>query len=180
MKMSLPTWCIVLGLLAVFWFVPSCSKKKASAAADLSQAQISFSDGLGPLRFGESEESIIQLLGPPDARQGRVLSYSRLGFDVFLGRDMRVTVIGAGSARSVAEAETFKGRTPEGIGIGSTKEEVIAAYGQPTATRQKRQGNGADEGLEELVYRERHLKFTLRNGKVVLIFWGNSDNAMFR
>ena len=53
----------------------------------------------------------------------------------------------------------FKGRTKEGIGMESSREDVIKALGQPTTTRR-------DAGQELLAYKTLGLSFSLEAGKV--------------
>ena len=58
----------------------------------------------------------------------------------------------------------FKGRTKEGIGMESTRAEIIKAYGQPTSSKtEEAYGNVLHEQLE---YKPLGLMFTLESGKV--------------
>jgi hypothetical protein len=83
------------------------------------------------------------------------------GFAVLFERQgARVGAIVAGDMNTTdsALAERFRGRTREGIGIGSTRSEVVTAFGGGRSRR--------DEGRESLGYRERGLDLVLLDGKV--------------
>jgi hypothetical protein len=56
--------------------------------------------------------------------------------------------------------KAFTGRTKEGVGLGSAREEVLKAYGQPTV-EEKLRGN-----TESFRYDPLGITFTLENGKV--------------
>jgi hypothetical protein len=67
----------------------------------------------------------------------------------------------------------FKGRTAEGIGIGSTEAEVVSAYGEPT----KRESGG--EGATLLRYENMQTLFMLGGGSVLSI-WLVDDTQLRR
>ena len=56
--------------------------------------------------------------------------------------------------------KAFKGRTKEGIGMRSTREDVLRAYGEPTESEKFR------GGLESMKYQPLGITFTLEGGKV--------------
>jgi hypothetical protein len=57
----------------------------------------------------------------------------------------------------------FKGRTKEGIGMESSRADVINAFGQPTTVKPW------EPGQEQLEYKTLGLTFTLEAGKVMNI-----------
>jgi hypothetical protein len=57
-------------------------------------------------------------------------------------------------------AKRFNGRTKEGLGMNSSREQIIAAFGEPTETKGKR---GARESMK---YEPQGINFTLQAGKV--------------
>ncbi|MDB6057385.1 MAG: hypothetical protein JWO95_1229 [Verrucomicrobiales bacterium] len=59
----------------------------------------------------------------------------------------------------------FNGRTKEGIGAGSSKAEVMKAFGQPDATQATNDGHSLWEQLEYM--NNGALTFTFQNDKVV-------------
>ena len=56
--------------------------------------------------------------------------------------------------------KAFTGRTKEGIGMRSTRQEVVKVYGDPTVSEK------FSRGLESLQYPMLGLTFTLEGGKV--------------
>jgi hypothetical protein len=59
--------------------------------------------------------------------------------------------------------KTFKGHTKEGIGMESSRADVVRAFGQPTTAKPWNQGQ------EQLEYKDLGLTFTLESGKVMNI-----------
>lgn len=155
-----------------------CSRNVHEPSAELTHLSIHVGEGLGNVRFGDSEEAVIQKFGPPDSKRGgRVLVYVRGGFEVYLSRDgKRVTMFACGSA-DPERAVRFKGKTPEGIGVGSSVADVQSAFGTPSLKRKKDEGG---RSYEDLIYKDKHLKVTASEGKVLLIIYGNEAHAMFR
>lgn len=117
--------------------------------------------GYGPVRFGMTREAVIDAIGQPQETYHGVLQYLDHGFAVFFDRSGRVNAIMCGDAHSPDSplVERFVGRTPEGIGMGSTPEEVVAAYGQP----QKRRGELT------MFYRQLGAEFTFLENKLAHI-----------
>jgi len=56
---------------------------------------------------------------------------------------------------------TFPGRTKEGIGIGATRDEIVAAYGQPDRTSTDSKGV-----IQNLHYDTLRARFSLLEGKL--------------
>ncbi len=119
-------------------------------------------ESVGKVRKGMTIPEVVAALGEPDSRQGLILNYQRLGFSVVPSRDNIVRVVMCGDAGLLDSplVKAFKGRTKEGIGMGSTRAEVLKAFGQPTAVKPW----GA--GQEQLSYQALGLKFTVEAGKV--------------
>jgi hypothetical protein len=57
---------------------------------------------------------------------------------------------------------TFAGKTKEGIGIGASKEEIVAAYGQPDRTSTSLNGV-----IQNLHYDKISARFSLKEGKLM-------------
>ena len=123
--------------------------------------------GIGPVHLGMTSEEVRQALGRPDdvrmADGGlpSVMSYTKsLGITVLFGTNEdernRVTAVGGSLGQYVAKRfRDFTGTTPEGIGLGATAEEIVAAYGE-TDNRTISQ-----EGEEIIVYEQPSLDFRL-------------------
>lgn len=120
----------------------SCSKKAEEGEA-VEELIVEPLVGIGPVQFGMSKDEIIEHFGQPDkltARaEGTKLNYvasKGLGFEV--DSALGLQKIQCWSENWPTElpfsVATFTGRTKEGIGIGSTQEQIIAAYGEPDRT----------------------------------------------
>jgi hypothetical protein len=120
---------------------------------------------VGPVRADMTIPQVIAALGQPDKRTGNFLHYVRSGFSVISNpgdESLRAIFCGDSLGRSGPMTRAFKGRTREGIGMGSTRAEVIAAYGTPSDAR-------AAAINESLRYEALGLTFTLAEGKVVCL-----------
>lgn len=126
--------------------------------------------GIGPVKFGMSKDEIIEHFGQPDKlmADGKKLNYvasKGLGFE--FDSELGLQKIQCWSTNWPAElpfaVTTFTGRTKEGIGIGSTREEIISAYGQPDGT-----GTDANKGvIEGLDYDKLRIQFSLWQDKLI-------------
>jgi len=119
--------------------------------------------GVGKVRAGMSMDEVIAQLGKPDGKPGdRLLEYRRLGFAVGFGRDGAVNVVMCGNSTGVNDslAKAFTGRTKEGLGLGSSRADVVKAYGEPSGVEK---GPAARESLK---YSPLGLTFLLLEGKV--------------
>src|SRR5262249_28789140 len=120
---------------------------------------------VGPVRADMTIPQVIAVLGEPDKRTGNFLHYVRYGFSVISqpGKEtLRAVFCGNTWGQENRLTRAFKGYTGAGIGMGSTRAEVIAAYGEPSETHP---GNGN----ETLVYQQLDMNFTLARGKVVYL-----------
>ena len=119
--------------------------------------------GVGKVRAGMSMDEVIAQLGKPDGKPGdRHLEYRRLGFAVGFGRDGGVNVVMCGNSSGVNDslAKAFTGRTKEGLGLGSSRADVVKAYGEPSGVEK------GPAGRESLKYTPLGLTFLLLEGKV--------------
>lgn len=107
-------------------------------------------------------QQVVAELGEPDNKTGQVLNYVRSGFSVIPNRDGAVRVVMCGDTLGTGTVlvKSFKGRTKEGIGMNSSRAEVIHAYGEPTEI------DHSYPGHEAMKYRPMGLTFTLQNDKV--------------
>ena len=114
---------------------------------------------VGKVKAGMTEDEVIAALGQPERKQGEVLIYDgQFGFSVVCSRQKIVGAVFCGGPVD------FKGRTKEGIGIGSSKDELIKAFGTPTTEQANTQNDLVKE--EQLDYTPRGLAFGLHDGKV--------------
>jgi hypothetical protein len=117
---------------------------------------------VGPIKAGMTTEQVIAALGEPQRRISNALEYASLGFAVLPGPDHVVQVVMCGDVTGINGpfVARFTGRTPEGIGMNSTREELHKELGKPTS------GESSPQGRESLNYAEKGLTFALEGGKV--------------
>ena len=127
-----------------------CSKRNESTAIEPNV-------GVGSVHSGMTIEQVVSQLGQPDNTNQSHLLYRHLGLNVVLGKGPTV--------EKVIIAHPFAGRTKEGMGIGSSRADVIQAYGTPTADTPESQ----TQGDEVMWYGRLGLIFQLHDGKVDLM-----------
>jgi hypothetical protein len=89
--------------------------------------------GWGAAKIGATKQEVIAAFGASQDTQSYWLNYRRsLGVDVFYGQGDRAVEIRFNPG--------FRGRLQSGITIGSTLQQVVAAYGQPVRTERVPQG----------------------------------------
>jgi hypothetical protein len=150
--------CTGLVLAAV-----SCSEKTDSAASG-PQAPLVVEPnlGVGKIRAGMTTQQVIAEMGQPQRRTGNALEYTRLGLAVLPDTNGVVKVVMCGDVTGLGGplVKAFTGRTPEGIGMNSTRDEVVKALGEPSSSERFR------GGTESLGYEALGLTLTLEAGKV--------------
>ena len=125
-----------LGTLCIVAMI-SCIKK-ADEEALVDELIIEPLVGIGPVKFGMSKEEVLKHFGQPDKvfADGTKLNYvSSKGLSFTVDSELGLQEIGCWSEGMLpSRITTFAGRTKEGIGIGASEEEIVAAYGQPDRT----------------------------------------------
>src|ERR1051326_8388195 len=153
-------------LLTALAMLSGCSEKPSSevAAAGGSHSNLLIEPKLavGPIRLGMTTQQVLAQLGQPQRRTSNSLEYKQLGLAIMPNPEGRVQVVMCGDVTGINGpfAKAFKGRTKEGIGMYSTREEVLKAYGEPSEAK-KLAG-----GLESFQYKPIGITFTLEGGKV--------------
>ena len=124
--------------------------------------------GVGPITFGMTKEQVIELWGQPDQMQaGGIAMYYLSGHVISLLLEYK------GGVREIQcwsdnypmqpqdmTVKTCAEKTQKGIGLGASRKEIIAAYGQTTST--------ASRGpVETLRYGELKTSFDLADNKLV-------------
>jgi hypothetical protein len=84
---------------------------------------------VGPIDLGMRMTQVIRVLGPAEDDEPSRFSWPRRGVTVRVDRDGRVDAI---------FVESPKYRTARGIGVGSTRDEVVAAYGPAPQAQEDR------------------------------------------
>ena len=117
---------------------------------------------VGPVRAGMRIQDLTTQLGEPERRTANAWEYTHLGFAAMPGPDGIVHVVMCGDVTGLGGplVKAFTGRTKEGIGLGSTREELLKAYGEPSSIEKFR------GGTESIRYDSLGITFTLEAGKV--------------
>jgi hypothetical protein len=154
----------LLGGGGVMIALSALSAKQSSQAEQQAPLLIVPGMSVGKIVKGMTTNEVEALLGKPEKWQGHIMVYDKkLGMSVS-GTKAGVMVVFCGdSMLSYPGVKTFKGRTKEGIGMESSRGDVVKAFGQPTTAKP---WNG---GQEQLEYRDLGLTFTLESGKVINI-----------
>jgi hypothetical protein len=115
--------------------------------------------GVGPVNFGMTMDEVKQALGEPDRTTGKALEYLSLGMAVIPSkRDGTVGVIMIGDGSGSYLVDRFRGATKEGIRMKSTRQEIVAAYGEPERAETEA------SGVEVLQYDSGRTRYTLKDG----------------
>jgi len=124
--------------------------------------------GIDKVRFGMSVEQMKEILGEPYQVRGPLYEYRDSGFAVFAVNNT-VTMVACGDRRSSDSAliKRCKSRTNKGIGMGSSQEDIIKAYGQPSSTQQL----PGDDSAVMLRYDQLSSEFLLRSDKVIYMMF---------
>lgn len=118
--------------------------------------------GVGKIRAGMSIAQVVAELGEPQRRTAHALEYTRLGLAVLPGADGVAQVVMCGDVTGINGpfVKAFTGRTKEGVGMNSTRDEVIKALGDPTESEAMRGGQ------ESMKYQPLGITLTLEGGRV--------------
>jgi hypothetical protein len=122
--------------------------------------------GVGPIKFGMSKEQVIAVLGDPDVDEGGIaLFYPKSnGLSFMLDLTKGVREISCWSKNHPMPfpdgMTTYPGKTKEGIAMDATREEIIAAYGEPDRAMPR----GPTETLD---YNELKAQFLIVDNKLV-------------
>jgi hypothetical protein len=117
--------------------------------------------GMGDIHFGDSLDKARQIIGKPIYQQEKVLQYSGLGITA---RDGNVLMIACGDMNK-PDSEHVKEcpcKTTEGIGMDSSMQEVVQAYGEPARKRV----NSVIPGAVTIAYPAKGMSIALHNDKV--------------
>lgn len=117
---------------------------------------------VGKIRAGMTTREVVQQLGEPNRRTANALEYTPLGFAVMPNQEGAVQVVMCGDVTGINGplVKAFTGRTSEGIGLKSTREDLIKAYGEASSSEKFR------DRTESLSYDSLGITFTLEGGKV--------------
>ena len=151
--------------LAALLAAAGCSQspeQTVSASAGTNTMLIEPNVAVGKVRAGMTTRQVVSALGEPARRTANALEYPALGLAVMPGPDELIKVVMCGDVTGLNGpfVAAFTGHTKEGIGMKSTRAEVVKAYGEPEKSEKFRLG------LESLTYPALGMTFTLEGGKV--------------
>ena len=116
---------------------PPPPKKEESHVTTVETLVIEPGVGIGPIKFGASKEEVIKNFSQPDKIEGNGagLNYiSSKGLSFLVHPSGGVRVIDCWSKEypfPFVKISHFAGKTKEGIAMGATREQIVAAYGEP-------------------------------------------------
>jgi hypothetical protein len=156
------SWLLASLALVLLGSLPGCSERPEDSAAQAAPMEIIPNVSVGKIHAGMTTQELVAALGEPQRRIGNALEYGQFGLAVMHGPDGIVQVVMGGDVMGINGpfAKKFTGRTREGIGMNSAREEVIRAYGEPAASS-KTLGH-----IESLQYPQLGINFSLENGRV--------------
>ena len=158
---------LLLSLLTVPLVVLTGCGKKTNEEELPDELTIEPLVGIGPAKFGMSKDEVIEHFGQPDRIfEGEVTKLNYVpsrGLVFVVDAELGMNEIGCWSDGMLpSRITTFSGKTKEGIGIGATQEEIVAAYGQPDRTSTR-----SGVPFESLHYDKLQTKFTLNEGRLM-------------
>jgi RNA polymerase sigma factor (sigma-70 family) len=162
-------FAVVTGIGLVCGGIVTMALTAALAATDSKSTQdgsflIVPGASVGQIRKGMTTNQVETALGKPDKWQGKFMVYDKqLGLSVGQTSQGVAVVLCGDSMLKYAGVKKFKGRTKEGIGMLSTRDNVIKAFGQPTSAQPW------NDGQQQLKYNQLGLTFVLESGKVIHI-----------
>ena len=152
-------------VLAVLVFLTACSDNSNQGVSAPQAGEPSLIEPnvrVGKVVAGMTVKQLVSQLGQPQRRIGNALEYTQFGFAVLPDSNAVVNIVMCGDVTGVHGpfVKAFTGRTKEGVGMLSTRDELLKAYGEPTES-EKFPG-----GLESMRYPQLGMTFTLERGKV--------------
>jgi len=133
-------------------------QKRRSAQWPAEKLLLTVGEGIGPAKFGMSKEQVVKLLGEPEEKGEAKQLVGRTGATwkaeswYYNSQGLRIgfsSLPEPGGLSSITcrpgnfRSRGFQGKTSEGIGLGSSPEDVRRAYGYPTEEQPFKDGLGA-------------------------------------
>lgn len=124
--------------------------------------------GIGDVQFGMTKAKVKKLLGTPYRISDSAYEYQMLGFAIGFDHTGRVVTFLAGGWCESSDilVDVFKGITPDGIKMRSSKEQVIQVYGEPSRVRDS---TNESAFADILIYDELGTIFSFRNDELIHI-----------
>jgi hypothetical protein len=151
----------------------ACSKKSNRESTNISNSDIvtTIDPGVsvGNVHKGMTSEQVVEKLGEPTRRSAFILEYPQYGFSVMFGKKNTALVVFCGDASGLPDSQlvkAFTARTKDGIGMGSSRADIVKAYGETKDTIPLPPGEQNLPGRDSLVYKKLGLTFSLVDDKV--------------
>lgn len=123
------TLLVVLGCLTV-GRVACAETANEGCQRALRGGRLEVGVGFGGLRIGMSRSEVEGLIGPPERRMGDAWEYLSCGFALSFTTEGRLAALLGGGHPEINDRFTV--RSAEGLGIGSTREELVEVFGEPS------------------------------------------------
>jgi hypothetical protein len=129
--------------------------------------------GMGDLLLGGPDSMIVEVLGEPEFKMGDQI-YQYAGF-VVAAREGKVYSFQCGDAKGPGSRhwKECRCRTVEGIGIGSSEQDILKTYGAPAM-------RPPEPDKLVMVYRQQNMAFFLRNDEVYFMSFGIARDTKAR
>ncbi len=120
--------------------------------------------GIGNVRFGMTQEQVVEALGRPDKiwdyppHREVTLVYRPRGLEVSVREDGGVVAVECSAECFAPGARPFAGHTTTGVGMGSSWQEIRDAYGEPD----QKTGENANGDPFSIFYDSLELEFNIR------------------
>ena len=137
------------------------AQQAATAPAAFNAEQIIPGRQIGPITLGMTQDEVLTALGSPSQRLNKMWEWRKPQMSVGFGPDSKVLVILAGGVGASPKVVPF--RTPEGIAIGATAEQVIGVWGAPETDRSERGPSGVSRQMH---YTRRGIQLLFYDGKL--------------
>jgi RNA polymerase sigma factor (sigma-70 family) len=160
---------LITGGVATVALSGSTNNSNTNNSALQSSELIVPGQSVGKVHDGMTLDQVIEKLGEPDKRSAFILEYTRFGFAVVANRKGMVRSVFCGGASGLpgsALVKAFTAHTKEGIGMESSRADIVKAYGETTESMPLPPGEQNLPGTESLVYSKLGLTFSLADDKV--------------
>jgi hypothetical protein len=158
--------CSIIGCLLLLILVgTACSRQNGRSAAGQSGTNAPMlivpRMSVGKINAGMTVQQLVAEIGEPRNKTANAYDYPQLGLAVMPKEGLVLAVLcGDVTGINGSYVKVFNGRTKEGIGLRSTREELLKAYGPPAEMK------GIPGGLESMKYENVGITFNLEGGKV--------------
>ena len=162
-------WTIAVGSIVLVSAIAVAGPGDDPAPPRSSGWAVKPGSAIGPVRLRMTKPEVVAVLGEPDRipeeSEDSWWCYDRDGFTVIFSVDTPTPIallLEGGSVRHPEARENFRAMAPDGIGIGSSRDEVTAAFGHPDPHQ-------FEDRDTHLVFGTAGISFTLEDDRVVQI-----------